>query len=724
MTDKQLQDVLKSMGLACFTRYYRQFCDLSLSPNDIAQLMIDNREPWTTKQRRAYMGRNVILKGREEDALIRIVGSRADSETRQQAEQYLEEFKMHQQHETTKINQPVQNHRWLSMNSDRDSFISDNFERLVDAFRKIDLEGILENYSDQDCWQLASPLLTASNRAKDNHLRYLSLTLLYEICSTRMNPCKPGNPFNDNFSDVEIDFFAEIVEYVENPFLKGRLADRVWNSPKYRGVEFARIAIDSYLSTPLTPDAWIRNAEDSWRRAIVLCKLIGEKSAENRLAHIKRSILKAIEEATTARGFYCNLMINTLGDNGLASDHSKTFAIKLESLAQSFDAEGNFHASGRHYSEASSWFKKAEMVEKATEMEVREAEAFEKEAMAEISPPKSSHMSAVTPLKSAVMVLLEIPKRYRELYNVGEKIRDLKSRISKYGQLALDEMSTYTIPGVDISNCVSFARSYVSDEPTWEAVVKFTNLTNVKVDNLRKSAKDTLSDYPLRRLFPTIGFESDGRVGGTIPGYDASASEEENKEVILDEMFRFHYTYRITVVTNGMILPALRILNAQHCLREVDFVDIARRSAIIPNDRTHLWGNALFSGFNFDFETSIHILAPQIENMVRWHLKSNGERTTNTNNQTDGRETENSLCTLMELAEVESIFGPDWTYEIRTLFCDRPGWNLRNSVAHGLLSDYMCSSDPFVYAWWFALKMVVNTCPPIETTTTDPNHSA
>ena len=356
-------------------------------------------------------------------------------------------------------------------------------------------------------------------------------------------------------------------------------------------------------------------------------------------------------------------------------------------------------------------------------MMVREAEAFEKEALAKISPPESSHMAAVIPLKSAVMVLLEIPNKYRELYNVNEKIRDLESRISKCGQLALDEMTTFTTQGVDISNYVSLASSYVSDEPTWEAIAKFANLHNVKVDDLRKAAKDTLSEYPLRRLFHTIGFESDGRVGGTIQGYDASATEEENKEVILDEMFRFHYTSCITVVTNGMILPALRILNAQHCLREIDFVDIARRSAIIPNDRTHLWGNALFCGFNFDFETSIHFLAPQIENMVRWHLKSKGVRTTFTSYQTDGRETENTLCTLMELAVVESIFGPDWTYEIKTLFCNRPGWNLRNSVAHGLLSDYMCSSDPFVYAWWFALKMVVNTCPPIETTTTDPKHS-
>ncbi len=36
MTDKQQQDALQSMGLVCFVKYYRQFCDLSLSTDDIA----------------------------------------------------------------------------------------------------------------------------------------------------------------------------------------------------------------------------------------------------------------------------------------------------------------------------------------------------------------------------------------------------------------------------------------------------------------------------------------------------------------------------------------------------------------------------------------------------------------------------------------------------------------------------------------------------------------
>ena len=393
--------------------------------------------------------------------------------------------------------------------------------------------------------------------------------------------------------------------------------------------------------------------------------LIGQESAENRLDQIQCSILTAIEEATAERGFYGSLLICVLDDSGLAKDHSSKIASKLESLAQAFDAESNFFASGSHYNAAARWYKKSGMDDKSLDMMVREAKAFEREAMAFISSPNPTHMAAITPLKNAARVLLDIPNEYRERHDINEKIRDLQSRIGEYGQVALGEMVTYTTPGFDISDYVSQARAFVSGKPAWEAFVSFANLYDAKFESIRSSALNTLSEFPLQRLFHTIGFESDGRVGGTIPGYSESASDEDNEAVICDEMFRFHYTPYVSVVVSGMILPALFVLNREQCLRETDFLELARRSTIVPIDRRLLWSKALFQGFNFDFETSIHLLAPQIEHMVRCQLKLRGVRTTFTDYQAGGRETENGLSSLMEQAEVEHIFGPDWTYEIK-----------------------------------------------------------
>ncbi len=138
-----------------------------------------------------------------------------------------------------------------------------------------------------------------------------------------------------------------------------------------------------------------------------------------------------------------------------------------------------------------------------------------------------------------------------------------------------------------------------------------------------------------------------------------------------------------------------------------DFVAMASRSPIVPKNRERLFGKALFAGYEKDFVAALHLLVPQIEHMVRWHLKAAGIKTTNLDK--DGIENENGLSALMELPEVTQIFGEDLSFELKALVCDAFGPNLRNELAHGLLDDEACHSAYAIYAWWLGLKLVFNT---------------
>lgn len=79
-----------------------------------------------------------------------------------------------------------------------------------------------------------------------------------------------------------------------------------------------------------------------------------------------------------------------------------------------------------------------------------------------------------------------------------------------------------------------------------------------------------------------------------------------------------------------------------------------------------------------------------------------------TNLDSNGIETENSLNTLMELSKAQEIFDENLYFEIKALFCDPFGSNLRNELAHGLLGDEECQSDYAIYAWWLGMKLVFN----------------
>ena len=74
-----------------------------------------------------------------------------------------------------------------------------------------------------------------------------------------------------------------------------------------------------------------------------------------------------------------------------------------------------------------------------------------------------------------------------------------------------------------------------------------------------------------------------------------------------------------------------------------------------------------------------------------------------------GIESEKGLSNLMDLPQTKVIFGEDLTYEIKALFCDQMGPNLRNNIAHGLLNDQEANSVDVVYAWWLGLQLVFNT---------------
>ena len=168
---------------------------------------------------------------------------------------------------------------------------------------------------------------------------------------------------------------------------------------------------------------------------------------------------------------------------------------------------------------------------------------------------------------------------------------------------------------------------------------------------------------------------------------------------VLHQTLRTAGQHRVTRQTEDKIRIAL-VEDQLHQLRVGEV-------PIVPKGRTGLFGKALFAGFDRDFITALHILIPQIEHLVRVHLKQAGAKTTNLDK--DGIENENGMSALMELPEAERVFGKDLAFELKTLFCDAFGPNLRNELAHGLLDEDAFHSPYAIYAWWLGLRLIFNT---------------
>lgn len=544
--------------------------------------------------------------------------------------------------------------------------------------------------------------------------------LLADACSMMLSPSSPNEPFKpfavfhdrrsvvpDDFHDADILFFGEIVDAVDDDWLKARLSDLVWLKGKPRNTAFALKAIDAYRGLSLDTDTWIHGGRDCWPRAISLARML-KGVAGDRLAQMEAKIVVAFNAATRADGFLGLWLSDLLKSNGLGRVHRADMARKLEALAHEFDGEGDLHRAQEYFSAAANWHKAIPDEDKAAEMTAAVAEGWVKEAIARTASTSPSHMVAASFYENAIQTYRTIPKAERAKHRVDERIAELRARLNDSGERSLEEMGMIRTPAVDITQIVENARKSVTGKSEQEALLAFANLYGgANADELRSSALERMRQYPLQSLFSATVISRDGRVIAKRPAMSLGGELTEDDEIaIRAEMIRDYGTL-VSIVAQGDIWPALEVLLLEHRLRESDFIDLARHSPLVPKERAGLFGKALFAGYERDFVTALHILIPQIEHLVRVHLKEAGAKTTNLDK--DGVQNENGMSTLMDLPEAEQVFGKDLAFEFKSLFCDAFGPNLRNELAHGLLGEDGCHSPYAIYAWWLALRLTFNT---------------
>ena len=572
-----------------------------------------------------------------------------------------------------------------------------------------------------NCRDIEGALDRATKNALDegNLPQAKVFALLAGACSMRLTnksrsePYEPmwvwngrSSPTPDWFSESDIDFIAKILDGIDEPVMKGRLADLVWLRKIPPEVRFALEVIDNYRSLNLTEETWVSEVGDCWKRALTLTRMLGA-GADDRIQEFEEHLLEKFRPTTSDDNFFGHWLAETLKEFGLGKNQEESIAEKLEALAQDFEEGWKFYAGRDYYRLAGEWFRAAGLDEKHTDMTVAVAEGYVKEAEKRMSSDEPSGMVAVGFYDDAIQAYQEIPRRKRQGRQIDQRISKLMQLHGEAGKLALEEMKVLSTPSVDMSKTVQQAKAAVRGKPPKEALGGLASLDITDVKELRKSAEENLQSYPFTALVSWTMLTPDGRVAAKRPGIVPGAPEsDENELAAWGQMIQEH-GIRVDMAVVGWILPACEILHIEHRFREADFIALARNSPAVPPGREELFGKALFNGYEYDFATALHLLTPQIEHMVRYRLKSAGVITTHTDRH--GIEDEKGLSNLVEAPEFEQIFGEDLAFEIKALFCSHFGSNLRNNVSHGLLTTQQCYSVHSIYAWWLGLKVVFNT---------------
>lgn len=200
--------------------------------------------------------------------------------------------------------------------------------------------------------------------------------------------------------------------------------------------------------------------------------------------------------------------------------------------------------------------------------------------------------------------------------------------------------------------------------------------------------------------FNNIRFDKNGRQIAIFPNFNDALNEVKPNLMLA-------YTDRYCVQLSSFLVQHIIYITSIHNFTDYVFENelkkIVESSCFIPIKRKESFIKGLMLGFKGDFSSSMHILAPQIENAVRVLAMECGDSIV----KIDVNKTEEflSLDSLLKGSKLNECVDEKVIYYIRMAFVSPFGFNMRNDISHSLLNDDDFNNTKSYYIWWLVLRI-------------------
>jgi len=381
-----------------------------------------------------------------------------------------------------------------------------------------------------------------------------------------------------------------------------------------------------------------------------------------------------------------------------AGDPAKYASLAGE-LAKETKAAGAWHHAREFWTIKALWHRRAGEVVEERLAAIAAAETYVQQSQDRlINQTAAPYMHAAGDLNFAIEAL-------RRIHGTQERVNELHHRLLDYEKRSTSEFHSVDSGPIDLNEPATQAKQKVKGKSFHDAILTLAFMMNpTDFAATRKMAEERFKS-PIFKLFPSTRTNALGKVIGRQSSLGAS-SPEEAEGAILDEMFDVaSHSWNLHAV--GVIDPARQQIKEDHEVRINDFRTLVINNPLVPQGREILFARGLHAGLLGDFVTSTHLLIPQLEHALRCVLEANGEVTSGID--PEGIQREFDLNTLLKTSRMSGplvkIFGEDFVFDLRGLLVEAFGANLRNEVAHGLLSVNQMYSYASRYVWWLTLRM-------------------
>ena len=511
--------------------------------------------------------------------------------------------------------------------------------------------------------------------------------------------------FSARFPDEMIEFLNQIVDEISDPELQSQIAEILWVKNKKCNYRMGQLAVDSYLKSAKElehPEEWLYCA-DRVERVLRLALKINYKP---------EIVVEYIDEVLNRYQGQDPLWLSVKLHELLQEEKNIDILRKKQLLntvkyADLAEKGAIFAESSKEWDKARNyWEIKAEWhrIEKnkaeVYAARIFVAETYIKQSQDSLTKPPAPYLKAAHNLQKAFEAFerLKSQATEEERIAINSKMDEVHKLLSQYQEESLHELITVSSDH-NISNEIELARAYVKGKNFEDALLSLAILgIPQKVSDIRKIAEENAW---LSRFMPVVIKNEMGKTVARQP-----IEPDKAEEAILVDMYRiavdchkFH--------AQAFIEPARYQINLEHSIEIKDLFPIVSHSPFVPSGREYLFAKGLYAGLIGDFFTATHILIPQIENSVRYLLRKQGAIPSEMKTK-QGIEDERDLNTTLfprNYPQINSIFDEDTLFDIQGLLIERSGSNLRNRMAHGLISDNEFNSPIMSYLWWVTLRL-------------------
>lgn len=488
-------------------------------------------------------------------------------------------------------------------------------------------------------------------------------------------------------SDDELNALAAMLDQGALPSdLAARLCDiLVIGKKEYQR---AREAVDHYLAAAeeLAAADAAHLTSSRLQRAAQLAARFGSKKGNDVQGVVLTADRLLRDPASSARGRSTSIL-----DAVLDRQHPdpRAFATLIEELAREEDAGGDpFTAKGL-------WDRAGQAWQKSGDDEASHAAYVEAaECHVRIAESGPGGGFRATHLESAI-------KAYQKVPGSQARRTELRRLMLASQKVAVQQMARISTP-YDVTDSATAAIEDVRGRPWLSAV--FELALGVLSPDTRDETEARVIEMARSNPFKVlVGAKLMSEKGRTVAKKPDAFSDEEGA---LRAEIQSHAAHSRQYDVSGRIRPARSQIFLDHGDRRGAFYALAAQASFVPPGRAEMFGRALSAGVEGDFLVSTYLLPPLIEHAVLVLLLRRGVVSGPLTEEEASRRYGLNATLRGDLGDaVADALGADVHFTLAALLVDRFGSNLRNAVAHGLLSDRGVYGYDAEYLWWLALRL-------------------